>query len=93
MVEDFFSIQGLDTLWEAFLSSADTTVVNDAGDLLVQLHLRLKNPSDNLRVWNRRDATRNIVECLVCDTMRHWFGGWHDDRSVQIKSIASEIGI
>lgn len=69
VVEDFFGIQGLDTLWEAFLSSADTTVVNDAGDLLVQLHLRLKNPSDSLRVWNRRDARSNIRECFMCGIM------------------------
>lgn len=53
VVEDFFDIQGLDTLWEAFLRSRATTVVKDAGDLLAQLHLRLKDQSDNQRVWHR----------------------------------------
>lgn len=51
VVDDFFSIQGLDTLWEAFLRSANPAVEKDAGDLLVQLHLRPKESSQ--RVWRR----------------------------------------
>lgn len=53
MVEDFGGIQGLDTLWEAFLRSGDADVVADAGDLLVQLHLRLVSPSEKQSVWER----------------------------------------
>lgn len=53
VVEDFSSIQGLDTLWEAFLRSRNPAVVADAGDLLVQLHLRLAVQADEPRVWDR----------------------------------------
>lgn len=53
VVDEFCSIQGLDTLWEAFLRSGDANVVTDAGDLLAQLHLRLMVPSDRQRVWDR----------------------------------------
>lgn len=54
VVQDFFAIQGLDTLWQAFLRSSNASVVKDAGDLLTQLHLRLRVPLDNATdVWGR----------------------------------------
>lgn len=73
VVEDFFGIQGLDTLWEAFLRSADADVVKDAGDLLAQLHLRLAVPSDKQRVWDRSGAVV-IVYCSVCALFCFFFG-------------------
>eukprot|EP00752_Nemacystus_decipiens_P004045 g3704.t1 len=52
VVQDFFGIQGLDTLWEAFLRSTNSSVVRDAGEFLTQLHLRLREPSDRTSdVW------------------------------------------
>lgn len=54
VVQDFFGIQGLDTLWEAFLRSSNSSVVKDAGEFLTQLHLRLREPSDRTSdVWGR----------------------------------------
>lgn len=54
VVQDFFGIQGLDMLWEAFLRSGNSSVVKDAGDFLAQLHLRLMEPLDKTRdVWGR----------------------------------------
>ncbi|CAM9482017.1 unnamed protein product [Scytosiphon promiscuus] len=57
VVQDFFAIQGLDTLWQAFLRSSHPSVVKDSGDLLTQLHLRLRAPLDNASdVWERREG-------------------------------------
>eukprot|EP00903_Cladosiphon_okamuranus_P019913 g18301.t2 len=53
VVQDFFGIQGLDTLWEAFLRSSNSSVVADAGEYLTQLHLHLREPSDRTSdVWS-----------------------------------------
>lgn len=57
MVQDFFVIQGLDTLWEAFLRSSNSSVVKDAGEFLTQLHLRLRGASDRTSdVWGRLEG-------------------------------------
>lgn len=54
VVQDFFVIQGLDTLWEAFLRSSNSSVVKDAGEFITQLHLCLREPSDRTSdVWGR----------------------------------------
>lgn len=66
MVDDFSSIHGLDTLWEAFLRSGDANVVTDAGDLLAQLHLRLTVPSDKQRVWDRWVHCVAVLTAFSC---------------------------